>query len=101
MDEKRNGRLRLGESDIFVAGANTRSETLSLSKGARGARRTTAVSCASTVELTVDDLPSCALSASFIGCFSTAYGRQAYHLLPEPLSEARARSSEKLTFLSP
>lgn len=100
MDEKRNGRLRLGESDIFVAGANTRSEALSLSKGARGARRTTAVSCASTVELTVDDLPSCALSASFIGCFSTAYGRQAY-LLPEPLSGARARSSEKLTFLSP
>jgi len=35
---KTNEKPRLAEGDIFVAGANTRIEALSLSKGARGAR---------------------------------------------------------------
>jgi hypothetical protein len=95
--KKENWKLRLGGSDIFVADATTCRMAFSLSEGARGAQR--AVSCASTVELRVVDLPSCALSASFIGCLPTAYGRRAYHLLPEALSEARAHSSEKLTLL--
>jgi hypothetical protein len=47
--KKENWRLRLGDSDIFVAVATTCRVAFSLSEGARGAQR--AVSCASTVEL--------------------------------------------------
>jgi recombinational DNA repair protein RecR len=96
---KRNWRLELGEGDIFVAGANTCREALSLSKGARGARRTTSgVVCLNCEAQSRRP----ALVRSVRDVYWLHLNRlwsSTYHILPETFSGARARSSEKLTLL--